>query len=58
MLPLLWLIPMPQRMTTKEEVVFWHVLDLEIGEDLELGVPPPDIWLKDVGWQLWLGPEP
>ena len=43
MLPLLWLILLLQRMSTKEEAVFWHGLDLEMGEELELGVPPPDI---------------
>ena len=40
MLPPLWLIPMPRRMSTKEEAGFWHGLELEIGEELELGVPP------------------
>ena len=40
---------MQQRMSGKEKVAFWHGLDLEMGEELKLGVPPPDIWLEGVG---------
>ena len=40
---------MLQRMSEEEEAAFWHRLDVEIGEELELGVPPLDIQLRDVG---------
>ena len=36
---------MPQRMSGEEEAVFWHGMDLEIGEELELGILPLDIQL-------------
>ena len=49
---------MPQKMITEKKAAFWHRLDLEMGEELELGVPPPDIQLKDVGWRVWWGPGP
>ena len=58
MLPPLQLMPMPQKMSSEEGVTFWHGLDLEIGEELELGVPPPDIWLEDVVRRVWWGLEP
>ena len=58
MLPLLWLTLMLQKITTNEEAVFWHGLDLEMREELELGVAPLGIQLKDVGQQIWWGPEP
>ena len=45
-------------MMIEEEAAFWHGLDLEMGEELELGVPPQDIQLKDVGWWVWWGLEP
>ena len=35
----LWLVPMPQRIT-EEEGAFWHGLDLETWEELELGPLP------------------
>ena len=40
MLPPLRLLPMPQRMLSEEEEAFWCGLDLEIGEELDLGVLP------------------
>ena len=49
---------MPQRMAAKEEEAFWLRLDLGTGEDLELGVPLPDLWIEDMGQWLWWGPEP
>ena len=48
---------MLQRMSTEEEVAFWHRLDMKMEEELELGVLPPDIWLEDVGQRVWWGPE-
>ena len=27
-------------------------------EELELGMPHPDVQLEDVGWRVWWGPEP
>ena len=32
---------MPQKMTTVQEEAFWHGLDMETGEELELGLPQP-----------------
>ena len=55
-LPPLWLLLMPQRVTAEEEEAFWHGLDLKAGEELEQGVPPPDIWIKDMGCWVWWGP--
>ena len=49
---------MPQRMIAKEEEAFWCRLDLKMGEELQLGVLPPDIWIGDVGRWVWWGPEP
>ena len=49
MLPPLWLLPIPQRMTAKEEETFWCGLDLKTREELEQGVLPPDIQIED-GW--------
>ena len=39
-------------MLDKEEMAFWHGLDPEMGEELELGGPPLDIQLEDVGWRV------
>ena len=57
MLPPLWLLPMLQRIVGKKEIAFWHRLDLEMGKELELGVPPPDVWIEDVGWWVQWGLE-
>ena len=51
-MPPLRLLLMPQRLL--EEVAFWHRLDMKIG--VELGVPPPDIHLKDMGQRVYWGP--
>ena len=48
-LPELRLIPMPQRMTVEEEKCFWLGQDLASGETLELGVPPKDVQMEEVG---------
>ena len=48
---------MPQRMMTEEEA-FWHGLDLETGEELELRVLPQDAWIEDMGQWVWWGPDP
>ena len=48
---------MPQRMMAKEEETLWLRLDLEIGEVLAQGVPPPDVQMEDVGWRVRWGPE-
>ena len=48
MLPMLWLLLMPQKMMARKEEAFWHRLDLEMGEELELGVPTPDVWVEDM----------
>ena len=51
-LPPVWLMPMLQRMTGEEEEAFWGGLDLEMGEELELWIPPQDIWIEYIGWQI------
>ena len=53
----LWLLLMLQKMM-EEEGAFWHGLDVDTLEELELGIPTPNIWLKDVGQWVWWGPEP
>ena len=42
-MPLLWLLSMPQKMTGEEEGAFWHGLDMELREELELGATPINI---------------
>ena len=54
----LWLMLMPQRMLGKEGAAFWNGLDLEMEGELELGVPPPDVQLENVGQQMCWGLEP
>ena len=50
---------MPQQiMEEEEEGAFWHGLDIETREELELGIPPPNICLTDVGRWVWWGPNP
>ena len=39
-------------------MAFWHGLDVEMGEELELGVPPLEIQLDNMGWWLQWAPEP
>ena len=56
-LPKLQQLLMPQRMMAKEEETLWLRLDLEIGEVLAQGVPPPDVQMEDVGWRVRWGPE-
>ena len=55
-MPPLWLLPMLQRMSMAEEEAFWHGRDVEMGEELELGPPPPTIQLEEAGWQIPWGP--
>ena len=45
------------KMTEEEEGTFWHRLDFEMREELELGPPPPNIELEDMGQQVPWGPE-
>ena len=45
---------MPQWMTYEEEERFWLGQDLESSEALELGIPPEDVQLEEVGqWVTW-----
>ena len=38
-----------------EEEHFWKGQDVAMGEDLELGCPPPRVQLEEVGWQIpWM----
>ena len=57
MLPVLQLLPMPQRRTAKQEEEFLYRLHIEMGEQLELGVLPPNIRIEDVSWQVRWGLE-
>ena len=53
-MPHLQLLPEPQEMLVVQEENFWHGWDLEMGEDLELGAPPPTIQLEEAGqWIPW-----
>ena len=47
---------MLQKMMEEQEGAFWRGLDLETGEELELGVPLPVVQLEEVGWWVWWGP--
>ena len=49
---------MLQRMMGKKEAAFWYRVYLKIGEELELGVPPPDVWIENMGQRVLWGPEP
>ena len=45
---------MPQQMMNEEEKRFWLGQDLVSGEVLELGVPPEDVQMEEVGkWVMW-----
>ena len=38
-----------------EEERFWWGQDVAMGEDLELGCPPPRVQLEEVGWWIpWM----
>ena len=53
-MPPLWLVLMPQKMMKEEEEAFWYGLDVEMREELELGLPPPNVQLAKVGQRiLW-----
>ena len=41
----------------EEEEAFWRRLDLEMGEELELGPPPLNVQLEEAGWWVPWGPE-
>ena len=47
---------MPQKMMWEGEETFWHGLDIEMEEELELGPPPPTIQLEEAGWWVPWGP--
>ena len=43
------------RLSQPEEENFWKGQDVVMGEDLELGYPPPRIQLEEAGWQIpWM----
>ena len=45
---------MLQRMVGEEEECFWLGQNLESGKELELGIPPEDIHMEEVGeWVTW-----
>ena len=39
-----------------EEEDFWWGRDLTMGEELELGPPPPRVQLEEAGWRIPWGP--
>ena len=47
---------MPWQIMVEEEERFWHRQDLASGEALELGVPPKDIQIEEVGKRVMWGP--
>ena len=53
---------MPWQMMVEEEECFWCGQDLVSGEALELGVPPKDVQMEEVGkrvtWGLAIEPAP
>ena len=51
-MPPLQLLPMLQRILVVQEENFWWGWDLEMGEELELGPPPPTIQLEEAGWLI------
>ena len=53
-MPPLQFVPMLQRMM-EEEKAFWCGLDMVMGEELELGPPPPKFQLEEAGWWGSLG---
>ena len=48
-MPPLQLLPMPQKMSKEQEEDFWWGWDMQMGEELELGPPPPTIQLEEAG---------
>ena len=53
---------MPQQIADKKEKCFWLGQDLESGKELELGAPPKDVQMEEVGervtWGLAIEPAP
>ena len=47
---------MLRRMTVEEEEHFWHGQDLASGKALELGIPPEDVQMEEVGKRVMWGP--
>ena len=47
---------MPQQMTDEEVNRFWIGQDLVSGKALELGVPPKDVQMEEVGERVMWGP--
>ena len=47
---------MPQWMTFEEEKHFWRGQDLVSSKALELGVPPEDVQMEEVGERATWGP--
>ena len=46
---------MPWRTMVEEEERFWHGQDLASGEAIELGVPPENVQIEEVGEQVMWG---
>ena len=56
-MPPQWLVPMLQKMMKEEEEAFWHRLDVETGQELDLSPLPPNVQLEEAGWQVLWGLE-
>ena len=53
-MPPLQLLPMPKRISRVQEETFWCGWDVVMGEELEMGPPPPTIQLEEAGqWVPW-----
>ena len=46
---------MPQQFMGKEEECFWLGQNLECGKALELGIPPEDVQMEEVGKRVMWG---
>ena len=54
-MPPLQLLPMLQKMSKVQEEDFWCGWDMVMGEEFELGPPPPTIQLEEAGQQILWG---
>ena len=46
-MPPLWLLLIPWRLLKEQEEYFWWGQDMAMGEELELGPPPPTVQLEE-----------
>ena len=48
-MPPLWDLPILWQLSPMQEANFWKGWDMAMGEDLELGRPPPGVKLEEAG---------